>query len=215
MPLLSPDAVDVGGLRVATYVDNGASMPSEDVADAVKEAARVTAAAGATVVTAVPEAIADAIALIPRLRNAEGGEPIRKALELAGTTTPSSTLAYALELPPPPPGDVLSATLDDLDRVRSRMLAFMRDYDAIVCPVSPSTAPVHGFDPGEDRYNTWSHSMTYNVTGWPGVTVRAGTGADGMPIGVQVVARPWREDVALAVARQIELALGGFSPPDL
>ena len=46
MPLLSPDAVDIGGLRVATYVDNGASMPSEDVADTVKEAARVTALKG-------------------------------------------------------------------------------------------------------------------------------------------------------------------------
>ena len=55
--------------------------------------------------------------------------------------------------------------------------------------------------------------MAYNVTGWPGVTVRAGTGADGLPIGVQIVARPWREDVALALARQVESALGGFRPP--
>ena len=48
------------------------------------------------------------------------------------------------------------------------------------------------------------------------VVVRAGSSAEGLPIGVQVVARPWREDVALAVARHIEEALGGWrAPPGL
>jgi amidase len=36
-----------------------------------------------------------------------------------------------------------------------------------------------------------------------------------MPIGVQVVARPWRDDVALAVAAAIERARGGWQPPPL
>jgi amidase len=36
-----------------------------------------------------------------------------------------------------------------------------------------------------------------------------------LPIGVQIVARPWREDVALAVAAKIERALGGFERPPL
>jgi len=40
--------------------------------------------------------------------------------------------------------------------------------------------------------------------------VRCGTAADGMPIGVQVVARPWRDDVALAAAGVLERALGGW-----
>jgi amidase len=57
--------------------------------------------------------------------------------------------------------------------------------------------------------------MTYNLTGWPGAVVRAGTSPEGLPIGVQVVARPWREDVALAVAQFLEGALGGFQPPGL
>jgi amidase len=42
--------------------------------------------------------------------------------------------------------------------------------------------------------------------GWPVVVVRAGTSREGLPIGVQVVAAPWREDAALALARQIETA---------
>ena len=42
--------------------------------------------------------------------------------------------------------------------------------------------------------------------GWPSTVVRAGT----LPIGVQVVAHPWREDVSLAVAGEIEKAHGPF-----
>jgi Asp-tRNA(Asn)/Glu-tRNA(Gln) amidotransferase A subunit family amidase len=52
-------------------------------------------------------------------------------------------------------------------------------------------------------------------SGWPGAVVRGGTSPEGLPIGVQVVARPWREDVALAVVRHLEATLGGWQPPEL
>jgi amidase len=45
--------------------------------------------------------------------------------------------------------------------------------------------------------------------------VRCGTSQGGMPIGVQVVGRPWRDDVVLAIATYLEGALGGWSPPSL
>jgi amidase len=43
--------------------------------------------------------------------------------------------------------------------------------------------------------------------------VRCGTSAEGLPIGVQLVAAPWREDVALAGALALERDLGGWRPP--
>ena len=60
-----------------------------------------------------------------------------------------------------------------------------------------------------------SYTNAYNLTGWPAAVVRGGTSPEGLPIGVQIVARPWREDVALAVAQQLETALGGWQPPAL
>jgi amidase len=45
--------------------------------------------------------------------------------------------------------------------------------------------------------------------------VRGGTSPEGLPIGVQIVTRPWREDVALAVAQNIETTLGGWQRPSL
>ena len=212
MPLGASASVAIQRLRVATYTDNGLIAPSEEIAGAVTEAAGTLAAAGVEVLSAVPEAISDAVALLPRIRAAEGGAPVRYALDLAGTKNPSSRLSYALDFPVPPPGNVLSDLMIELDLVRARMLAFLRDFDAIVCPASPWCAPEHGFEP-EERYVAWSHAMIYNLTGWPGVVVRAGMSDEGLPIGVQVVARPWREDVAFALARCIESALGGYRPP--
>ncbi len=60
-----------------------------------------------------------------------------------------------------------------------------------------------------------AYTFAYNLTGWPGVVVRGGTAPGNLPIGVQVVAQPWREDVALAVAREIEAASGGWRAPPL
>ena len=48
-----------------------------------------------------------------------------------------------------------------------------------------------------------------------GAVVRAGASSEGLPIGVQLVARPWREDVSLALARVVESALGGWQKPAL
>ena len=43
--------------------------------------------------------------------------------------------------------------------------------------------------------------------------LRAGTSPEGLPIGVQIIARPWREDVALAVAEHLETAYGPWPHP--
>ena len=61
----------------------------------------------------------------------------------------------------------------------------------------------------------YSYTQTYRLTGWPSTVVRCGTSSEGMPIGLQVVAGPWREDVSLAVAKHLEAALGGWRPTSL
>jgi amidase len=67
----------------------------------------------------------------------------------------------------------------------------------------------------DDKLPAFSYTMTYNLTGWPAAVIRGGTSAEGLPIGVQIVARPWREEVALAVAQHLETALGGWQRPPL
>jgi amidase len=98
-----------------------------------------------------------------------------------------------------------------LDEFRAETFAFWQRYDAIVCPPCAVPAMLHGTSWANATVS--SYSMAYNLTGWPAAVVRAGTSPEGLPTGVQIVARPWREDIVLAVARHIETAFGGWQRP--
>ena len=105
----------------------------------------------------------------------------------------------------------LTLLIEQLDEVRSQLLRYMQKVDLIVCPVMAMPAVRHGESakPGyADGYNE-----PHNITGWPVAVVRVGTSPEGLPIGVQLVAQPWREDVALAAAKVVESASGGWKPP--
>ena len=96
------------------------------------------------------------------------------------------------------------------DAFRSTLLGFMAEYDLILSPVAASPAPEYG---AKSRLeNQFSYTIPYSLGGNPCAVVRAGTSTGGLPIGVQLVARNWCDDVALSAARSIEKALGGWRP---
>ena len=213
MPLGGSADVRLEELRVATYTDNGLVAPIDAIAEGVIEAARALQAAGVQVCEAVPEALSDGSRLIEKLRGADGGAWVRRLLDRFGTTTPGPMLDYLFtgeSMPLPEYG----ALLEDLEEVRSRMLGFMQDFDAIVCPPLLWAAVLHDTEP-HDKYVSWINGIIHNLTGWPTGVVRAGTTPEGLPVGVQVVGQPWRDDVVLALLRSIEASLGGFSPSPL
>ena len=96
------------------------------------------------------------------------------------------------------------------DAYRAAIGAFLRRYDVLICPVYTHAALPHGASTLEENFHGFSHTMAYNVAGWPAAVVRCGTAATGLPIGVQIVAPPWREDIALAVAARLEIEFGGW-----
>ena len=71
------------------------------------------------------------------------------------------------------------------------------------------------FQTDPKNMKAFTYTAAYNLTGWPAAVVRCGTSDDGMPIGVQVVGRPWREDVCLAIAKQLETIFGGWKKPQI
>jgi amidase len=96
------------------------------------------------------------------------------------------------------------------DAFRTLMLGFMSGFDLIVTPVAPDIAPLY-----RSKYiptNLFSYTIPFSLTGNPCVVVRAGISPEGLPIGVQIVARNWHDDVALRAAYSIERALGGWRP---
>jgi len=90
------------------------------------------------------------------------------------------------------------------DGYRSFLLQFIRAYDAIICPVAPHPAPPFR----ELDRRRFDYTLPFSLLGWPVVVVPTGRTQNGLPLGVQIAARPWREDVALALGAAIERALG-------
>ena len=100
---------------------------------------------------------------------------------------------------------------EDHDLAKSQMLAWMKSYDVFISPVNARYAqPIDqeadgGGGGGGAPGGGWPYTGIFNSTGWPVVVVRCGSSADGkLPIGVQVIAKPWREDICLAVAAYLE-----------
>ncbi len=99
--------------------------------------------------------------------------------------------------------------LNAWDGYRTRMLQFFEEYDAVLCPVDSHPAP-----PFRERDpKRFDYTLPFSLLGWPVVTVRAGASKAGMPIGVQLAAKPWRDDVAMALGMAVERELGGWKAP--
>lgn len=100
------------------------------------------------------------------------------------------------------------------DNYRSRTLNFMQNYDVLICPVS-AKAPLHKSQHMWDEENlpASSYCWAISMANMPAVVLRTGTSAEGLPIGVQIAAKPWQEDVALTAARLIEMNVGGYKMP--
>ncbi len=99
------------------------------------------------------------------------------------------------------------------DAYRRRMLEFFEPYDLILSPTFDGPAPSHDEVDEDETWNGVSYTTPFNLTGWPAAIVRAGTAGAGLPLGVQIVAHPWHDHVALAAAACVEAALGGWRAP--
>lgn len=215
MPLGDPHAVDVKSLRLSFHTDNGVVSPTHETAEVVRNAARALSEVCGAVEEVRPHSIEETYEIYLKLFSADGGAGLEALLRTAGTARVHPLMRRVLEIQRA--NRLSTAEFGSLvvrwDIFRSVMLSFMESYDAILCPVCAFPGMVHGST--YDRLEAFSYTMTYNLTGWPVAVVRAGTSAEGLPIGVQIAARPWREDVALAVAQCIETVLGGYRPPQL
>jgi len=209
-PIRESALVDLSHLRIAAYADNGIYPASKDTLRVISDAESVLTKSGCSVVQARPEELAGMYALGNKLWRLAGSSMVRRLLATAGTKTVSEPLRPWLKPVTSVPADEWTELLEQLDRSRSKMLSFFEKYDAIVCPPCAFSAPQHGATLKEDLDAAFSYSEVYNYVGWPAVVVRGGTSAEGLPIGVQVVAPPWREDVALAIAHRLEKELGGW-----
>lgn len=211
-PLGNLQQVRINELRVAVHTDNGARSPHSDVINVVTKAAKVLDEVGVKISDDRPAALADVLTMDSDLYRADGAAALQRLVAQCGTTQPGPDILAALNQRPMTSGE-LTAAIERWDGWRGRMLQFLENYDAILCPPCAFADLPHGTFSQPDANAAFSYTFAYNMTGWPAAVVRAGTSSKGTPIGVQIVGRPFREDVVLALARQIEEGLDGYQPP--
>ncbi|MGA3262975.1 MAG: amidase [Terracidiphilus sp.] len=107
----------------------------------------------------------------------------------------------------------------ELDLLRAETLVEMSAYPVLLCPV----ASIPAFRHGERAWNIDGHTVDYldavrhtqwfNTLAAPAAVVFVGSSPEGLPIGVQIVARPFQDEVALGIAAIVDAAFGYRPPP--
>jgi Asp-tRNA(Asn)/Glu-tRNA(Gln) amidotransferase A subunit family amidase len=116
-------------------------------------------------------------------------------------------------------GESLLAAWLGRDAVREKILVQMRKYPVLICPTAAIPAFRHGerewqLDGKTVKYlDAWSYCEWWNLLGFPAVVIPMGYSEEGLPIGVQIVGRPWEEEVVLAVAARLERECGPRHAP--
>lgn len=214
-PLGRPGDVQLDRLRIAVHTDNCIAKPTPETIAAVELAAAKLAEAGGSCEEALPAALADSPDLIMDIYSVDRAAVFRDFLIEAGTDQTHPLLSGALDMfgQADMSGEDAARVLVRWSHFRRAMLEFMEPYDALLCPACAYPALPHGQT--FDHFLGFTYTFAYNLTGWPAAVIRAGTSPEGLPIGVQIVARPWREDIALALAQHLEETLGGYQAPPI
>jgi len=200
-PLL---AQDIGGLRIAIA---GGYFQNNVFPEAVEAVARVAKALGTTRVVEIPEA-ARARAAAYVITTTEGAslhlERLRKRPDDFDPAVRDRLIAGAMI-----PAPFVDKAQKFRRWYRARVLELFKSVDLILAPATPCVAPKLGqvnfvLDGAElpVRANIGIHTQPISFIGLPVVAVPVPL--EPMPIGVQLIAAPWREDIALRVAHALE-----------
>ena len=216
MPLGNPGDVKLQGLKVAFFDDDGVATPTREIIAAVRDSAKAFAEAGVKVEESRSPDAGNASKVYFDMSCGDGGAGTRAFLKSIGSDEISPLFEKALTYSVAPAFATTTEALAAFvrwDLFRNSMLRYMENYDAILSAVAPYPALLHGTSFDEANRRGFGYAQAYNLTGWPTATVRVGTSPEGLPLGVQIAARPWREDVALALVQHIEKTFGGWKMP--
>ena len=209
--------------NIGFFEDDGRTPVTQETRSAVRRAASLLSGCGLRVEPFRPEGLEEARQLWWEFFGTAGGmilEPMLRGREseLSPILREFRTWTHAA---PAHSGEALLAAWLGRDAVRERILLQMRKYPVLICP----TAAIPAFRHGEREWqvegktvkylDAWSYCEWFNLLGFPAAVVPMGFSEQGLPIGVQIVGRPWEEEVVLAVAAKLERERGSWQAPRL
>ena len=207
-------------LRIGFYDSDGETSPTPETSTAVQSAALALQDGGFYVEPFRPEGLVQARELWSTIFVQAGAlalEPLVR--ERAHEISPNlrEFMALAAQHPILTAQKFLNA-LVERDQLCSRMESQMKDFPILLTPVSSTPAFLHehagwGAAHPADYFRTMTYCQHFNLLGNPAVTVPIGQSAEGLPIGVQVVGRRYRENEVLAVAEFLNEQFKWKEPP--
>ena len=221
--LQDPSRVNLKSLRIAFYANNGVITPREDIVDVINNVALALKDHVLSIQEDYPHVSKETYSMFEELffYGGDRGRWLHDRMHRMHVTEVAAPFQAILDRAKLCEFSVteLRQRLVAMDQFKFSMMNFMRDYDVIICPVATTPANLYekkitsqeGFDLAYDL----TYNLPYNITGWPAAVVRCGTSKEGLPIGVQVVAKSWRDDIALAVAKKLEEIFGGWKASSL
>jgi fatty acid amide hydrolase 2 len=229
VPIGDETAVDVARLTVLDVSEPASYAVSADLAATRARAVESLAKRGAKVKKVSFPALKKAIPIWAAMLEAAGGEtfsellgdgtPVRVARELAlcalgrsDHTFPALGLAL-LEKVPKLLGSGAAKYVALGHELRRELHDALGADTVMPYPPHATVAPRHGramLPPLR-----WGYTAIFNLMETPSTAVPMGLDAEGVPLGVQIVAGPWNDHLCLAVARALEEDHGGWVPPPL
>jgi Asp-tRNA(Asn)/Glu-tRNA(Gln) amidotransferase A subunit family amidase len=231
VPLRWPSDAEVKKLRVGYFEDDGRTPVTPGTRAAVRTAAKALQDTGFQVEAFRPEGLEEARELWKKFFVKMGGMLIRPMFR-GHEQDLSPTLRQFLEWSAAEPeltGESLLDAWIRRDALRTRFLAQMRKYPILLCPAAAIPAFRHGErswtidgpsgNPCAKKtieyLDAWSYTEWFNLLGNPAAVVPVSHTAEGLPIGVQIVGRPWEEEQVLAVSAEVEKQCGARRIPPI
>jgi Asp-tRNA(Asn)/Glu-tRNA(Gln) amidotransferase A subunit family amidase len=216
----------VRAVPIGFFADDGRTPVTEETRSAVEHAAGTLMECGFHVEPFCPEGLEEARQRWWDFFGIAGGmilEPMILEATLRGHDAELSPILREFRswtsAAPPHTGESLLAAWLGRDALREKILLQMRKYPVLICPAAAIPAFCHGERewPVEGKtvkyLDAWSYCEWFNLLGFPAAVVPMGYSEQGLPIGVQIVGRPWEEEVVLAVAGVLEERGGWRAPP--
>ncbi len=213
----------VRSVSIGFFQDDGRTPVTEETRSAVNRAAALLSSCGFHVEPFRPEGLEESRRLWWEFFGRAGGMILRPML--SGHESELSPILREFQswtsAAPAHTGESLLAAWLGRDAMREKILAQMRNYPALLCP----TASIPAFRHGEREWpvegttvkylDAWSYCEWFNLLGFPAAVVPMGHSQEGLPIGVQIVGRPWEEEVVLTIAAALEKERGPVQAPPL
>ena len=221
VPLRWPSEEEVRKLRVGYFEDDGRTPVTPETRAAVRTAAEALQHAGFQVEPFRPAGLEEARELWKKFFVMSGGMLIRPMFrgrehDLSPILKQFLETSAAEQLLT---AETLLEAWIRRDTLRAEFLIQMQKHPILVCPAAAIPAFRHGERSWQIEGKTvnyldaWSYTEWFNLLGNPAAVVPVGCSPEGLPIGVQIVGRPWEEEQVLAAAAALEKECGAAKRP--